>query len=147
MKTDGKHGQIVPISELREDPSNVNVRESVEDLKASLQEFGQHRPVVVKQDGTIIVGNHTFRAAVELGWREVWAYRVDDDEVKAVRRALADNRTSELRWFDDRVLLDQLTSFDGATIPGFDEGFLSVLSSRLNPVASAFLDDAFRSAR
>lgn len=134
MKTDGEYGQMVPVSDLREDPINANVRESVEDLKASLLEFGQHRPIVVKQDGTIIVGNHTFRAAVEIGWQEVWAYRVDDDGAKAVRRALADNRTSELRWFDDRILLDQLMEFDGATIPGFDETFLKELSARVDPL-------------
>lgn len=133
MKTDGEYGQMVLVSDLREDPSNANVRESVEDLKASLLEFGQHRPIVVKQDGTIIVGNHTFRAAVEIGWQEVWVYRVDDDEAKAVRRALADNRTSELRWFDDHVLLDQLMEFDGATIPGFDEAFLAGLSGKIDP--------------
>ena len=77
----------VDIDSLHLDPSNPNEREDVDDIRASLIEFGQHKPVVAQRSsGRIIIGNHTWQAAKLEGWTQVQALLVDDDDLKAIRR-------------------------------------------------------------
>ncbi len=67
---------------------------NVASIVESLQEFGQHRPLVLQRStNKIIVGNHTYKAAKVLGWTEIAVFFVEDDDVAAVRRSLADNVT------------------------------------------------------
>lgn len=101
--------QRVKLSELKHDKKNARRHDerNVEEIKRSLQEFGQHRPFVV-QRGTnkVIVGNGMLDAMLSLGMTEGDAYIVDDDEETSIRRALADNRTGELASWDMAVLKD-----------------------------------------
>lgn len=101
--------QRVKLSELKHDKKNARRHDerNVEEIKRSLQEFGQHRPFVV-QRGTnkVIVGNGMLDAMLALGMTEGDAYIVDDDEETSIRRALADNRTGELASWDMAVLKD-----------------------------------------
>jgi len=125
--------EMVDIETLRPDPTNPNVREDVEDIRASLAEFGQHKPIVAKRDGgRIIIGNHTWQAARSEGWTQVQALLVDDDDLKAMRRGLADNRIGERRQFLDPVLKAMLDEA-GEDIPGFDEEYMSDLLGRVSP--------------
>lgn len=64
-------------------------RGDVASVKRSLQRFGQRKPIVVREDGT-----------VELGWSEIAVVAFGDDDATAKAFALADNRTSELGAFD-----------------------------------------------
>lgn len=101
--------QRVKLSELKHDKKNARRHDerNVEEIKRSLQEFGQHRPFVV-QRGTnkVIVGNGMLDAMLSLGMTEGDSYIVDDDEETSIRRALADNRTGELASWDMAVLKD-----------------------------------------
>jgi hypothetical protein len=65
--------------------------------------------VVRASDRTIVAGNHTWLAAKSLGWSEIAAVLVDDDEATAQAFALADNRTAELGSYDERELLDLMS--------------------------------------
>ena len=81
----------VPVLDL-ENARKGNVTSIVE----SLQEFGQHRPLVLQRStNKIIVGNHTYKAAKMLGWYEIDVVFVDDDDFKSIRRSLADNCTGQ----------------------------------------------------
>ncbi len=94
----------------------------------SLREFGQHRPIVVqKETGRIIAGNHTFFAAQTLGWEEIDVIYVDDDDVTATRRAIADNATGDHARWDERILKDLLESV-GEDVPGVDQALLDRLA-------------------
>ena len=75
-------------------------RGDVESVKRSLTRFGQRKPIVVREDGTVEAGNTTLKAALELGWTEIAAVAFGDDDATAKAFALADNRTSELGSFD-----------------------------------------------
>ena len=75
-------------------------RGDVESVKRSLRRFGQRKPIVVREDGTVEAGNTTLKAALELGWTEIAAVAFGDDDATAKAFALADNRTSELGSFD-----------------------------------------------
>ena len=105
------HALQVPIDTLRQLPGNPR-RGDVDAVAASLQRFGQRKPIVARADGTITAGNHTWQAAKQLGWDEIAVVRVDDDDATASAFALADNRTAELGSYDDALLLDLIQSID-----------------------------------
>lgn len=121
----------VPMSSLRLDDRNAR-KGNVAAIADSLRELGQHRPLVI-QRGTnkILVGNHTYKAAQALGWTEIDVYYVDDDDIKALRRSLADNRTGDLATWD-KLELAQLVQEAGENIPGFDADFIDSLSATLD---------------
>jgi DNA modification methylase len=96
----------VPIESLQGLPGNPRLGD-IDAVAASLDRFGQRKPIVVrKDDGTIIAGNHTWQAAKKLGWTEIAVAYVGDDDTTAQAYALADNRTSELGSYDEQALKD-----------------------------------------
>jgi len=88
-----------PIGEFRLLDGNPR-RGDVASVKRSLKRFGQRKPIVVREDGTVEAGNTTLKAALELGWSEIAVAAFSDDDATAKAFALADNRTSELGSFD-----------------------------------------------
>jgi ParB-like chromosome segregation protein Spo0J len=93
-----------PITDFRLLDGNPR-RGDVESVKRSLRRFGQRKPIVVREDGTVEAGNTTLKAALELGWPELAAVAFGDDDATAKAFALADNRTSELGSFDPADLM------------------------------------------
>ena len=108
--------EVVSIDALTLDPRNARKhgRRNLDAIKASLEQFGQRRPLVVRADLQVIAGNGTLEAIRDLRWSEVAVTRVPadwtDDQVRAY--ALADNRTAELAEWDDVVLADMLAELD-----------------------------------
>jgi hypothetical protein len=114
-------------------PQERNPRKgSVTDIVESMREFGQHREVVVQQStSTVIVGNHVFKAAEVLGWEEIDAFVVDDDDAKAVRRGIADNAVGDKGTWEEE-LLGQVLQEVGA-VPGYDGRDVEKLLAKLAP--------------
>jgi len=115
---EGLRPLAAPVDNLSPDPENAN-RGDVPAIRRSLNAFGQRKPVVVKRTGTdgqgrptgiVIAGNHTYLAAVELGWPQIAAIFTDDDAMTARAYALADNRTGELASWDMAQLVEHLGS-------------------------------------
>jgi len=101
----------IPIDSVHPDPANARLHgeKNLATLKASLAQFGQRKPIVVQKDGMIVrAGNGTLRAAQALGWTEIAAVIVDDDNATASQYAIADNRTAELAEWDDEALASLL---------------------------------------
>lgn len=92
-----------PVPELDTFPGNPR-RGDVERIAESLRRFGQVRPILVDQRGRIVAGNHTFKAAVSLGWSHVAAIEAELDEEEALAYLVADNRTADLATWDDEAL-------------------------------------------
>lgn len=92
-------GLARPVGSLRLLDGNPR-RGDVQAVMRSLKRFGQRKPVVAREDGTVIAGNHTLLAARELGWPEIAVVFTGDDEAAGKAFALADNRTSALGSFD-----------------------------------------------
>jgi hypothetical protein len=89
------------------DPFNARVHEraSIEAIKESLSRFGQDQVIVVRRATmTCVKGSGRLLAARELFWTHVAVMLVDDDEVIAAARGLADNRTAELSHWDSAAL-------------------------------------------
>lgn len=115
--------EVVPIYSVR--PNAHNPRQGdVGAISESLRVLGQYRPIVAdKITGNILVGNHTWQAAVQLGWQEIAVTWVDVDRDQATRILLADNKTADLGTYDDeelQVILASLTEFSGTGFDGDD---------------------------
>jgi ParB-like chromosome segregation protein Spo0J len=122
--------ETLRIADLTPDPNNARQHDD-KNLKAimgSLKEFGQRKPIVITEAGTIVAGNGTVEAAKRLGWLEIQAVQVPSDwtanQTKAF--ALADNRTAELAAWLPEVLATQLIELESAEFAIKEFGFESL---------------------
>lgn len=103
---------LVPIDSLMPLENNPRIG-NVDAIAASYDEFGQVKPIVIREneDGkaTIIAGNHQVQAAKKLGWTHIAAVPLDADDKRAVAFALADNRTMELGHTDPTKAVEMIT--------------------------------------
>lgn len=138
MIIDSLQPLAVPVDSLEGLPGNPR-RGNVDAVAASLDRFGQRKPIVVRaSDRTIIAGNHTWQAARQLGWSEIAAVLVDDDQATAQAFALADNRTSELGDYDEELLLNlirQVGEADPSLLldTGWSDDAVADLVDRIDP--------------
>ena len=100
---------IVDINWVEAHPKNVR-QGDIGAISESLKAHGQYRPIVVdKRTNRILAGNHTWKAAKSLGWKEISAGFIetkDDDE--ALRILLADNKANDLAMYDTGSLEELL---------------------------------------
>lgn len=105
----------VPILSLTLDPTNArkHSERNIQAIAASLQRFGQRKPIVV-QGTRVLAGNGTLVAAAQLGWTDIQVVRVPDewDSETAMAYALADNRSAELAEWDEMELASQLKKLE-----------------------------------
>ena len=104
---------LVPLESLTLDPENArrHPASNIEAIAASLQAFGQRKPLVVLMaaDGMVVAGNGTLEAARSLGWTHVAAVDSSDlssDQARAY--GLADNQTTDLSEWEATKLRDTL---------------------------------------
>ncbi len=128
------------IDSLKFDPTNVRLHtdRNIEVIKASYLRFGQQRPILIAEDGTVVAGNAQLAAAKALGWEEIQVQITtlsDAREIKAY--AIADNRTHEFGEWDFEGLSEQLKDlkefpdFDFDSV-GFDEKEMDRIFSNIN---------------
>jgi len=116
--------QTVEIGQVRPHPKNVR-QGDIGAISESLEAHGQYRAIVVQRStGHILAGNHTWKAAKALGWKQISAHFIDCDDEKAMRILLADNRANDLATYDDAalaaVLKELAATDDGLTGTLFD---------------------------
>jgi len=118
----------------------------------SLREVGAARSIVIDEDGNILAGNGTVRAAKEAGITNLHVVDVEGDTLVAVRRsgltqeektrlAIADNRTAELAEWDEEVLkgfVDEGFNFEGL----WQDGELEALLASVNAEPVGLLPEA-----
>lgn len=125
-----------PVAELRTYHRNPR-RGNTQVIAQSLRVNGQYRPIVVNagthtgRPGEVLAGNHTLMAARDLGWEHVAAVTVDVDDDQAARIVAADNRTSDLGEYDDRLLLELLADLPDLDGTGYDPGDIAALEAAL----------------
>ena len=89
--------------------------DGVDAVVTSLREFGFRQPIVVDQEGVIIVGHTRWKAAQKLGLGEVPVHVATDlspEQIKAYR--IADNQTSNLSAWDYELLPMELAELQTA---------------------------------
>lgn len=122
----------IPVKDLHLFYKNPNVG-NVEEIAKSLKVNGLYRAIVVNA-GThtgrpmeVLAGNHTLKAARELGWETITAHVLDVDEDQAKRIVLADNRTAELGQIDPEILLELSRDLDDLEGTGYSTEDLDAL--------------------
>lgn len=102
-----------PIESVQPHPRNVR-QGDVGAIATSLEINGQYRPIVVhKTTNNILAGNHTYKAAVSLGWTQIAITYVDCTDDEALKILLADNKANDLASYDDSALADLLQDLVG----------------------------------
>lgn len=139
-----------------EHPSELNLFHmnprvgNVPAIMASLRANHQFKPVVVNtgthtgRPNEVLAGNHTVMAIRNLAeqypdeeqWQNVLVHRIDVDDDRATRIVAADNRTSELGSFDDRLLLELLGDLDELDGTGYEPNDLQALEDLLEGAPS-----------
>lgn len=116
---DDLKGLLVDIDELRphqENPKNGDTDAIIQSLVVN----GMYRPLYVTRDGTILAGNHTYHALLELGATHCPVIRLDVDLDGGRRILLGDNRIADLGRYDDALLLDLLEKLTEEGTQGID---------------------------
>ena len=130
----GAKVEIWPIARLTTNPRNARIHgpEQIEQIRASLPEFGWTMPVLVRENGILIAGHGRLEAATLEGIKEVptivargWS------EAQCQAYAIADNRlTDSSHWSEELLRLElgdlQTAGFDLA-LTGFDQDELNRL--------------------
>tara|TARA_R110000782_G_scaffold259110_2_gene349301 strand:+ start:13871 stop:14473 length:603 start_codon:yes stop_codon:yes gene_type:complete len=111
----------VPLDELKHDPNNVRRRDdaAVDAIANSLKRFGQQKPIVAQMDGTVIAGNGTLDAATKLGWKTIAVHFTELVGDEATAFSIADNRTADLAFWDEKGLLEQISKFQDPELVDF----------------------------
>jgi len=117
--------ETVAIAALELDPRNArrHPERNLESIKASLERFGQQKPIVVDGEGVIVAGNGTFAAAKALGWKTIDVVRTRLRGAEARAYAISDNRTAELAEWDAAELSKQLEELSTDGISAEDLAF------------------------
>jgi ParB/Sulfiredoxin domain len=101
-------------------PDNPRLHD-LDAIAASLERFGQTKPIIVqKATNYVVAGNGTRLAAAQLGWTEIQALVVDFDDEKAKAYLAADNRTSDRAKYDAERLLGLLEGLEDLDGTGYD---------------------------
>src|SRR5215471_4061596 len=98
------------IGTIRPYPNNPRHNDrAVAAVAASIREFGFRQPLVVDEEGVIVVGDTRYKAALQLGLKVVpvhVASGLSPARLKAYR--IADNRTAELADWNQELLVQEL---------------------------------------
>ena len=111
--------------------------EAVASVAASIREFGFLVPLVIDRKHEIVAGHTRYRAAKQLGMKEVPCVIADElteDQIKAFR--LADNKVGELASWDMDLLPLELADI---VMPMADFGFEAISEDEFGE--SFVLDD------
>lgn len=130
-----KRLEMWPLERLRPYANNARVHSDrqVEQIAASIREFGFTAPILVDSADGILAGHGRLQAAHLLGLAEVPVVVLDHlDEVQRRAYLLADNRLAEGATWDQELLAKELAVIDlDPRLLGFDEDELQRLHDGL----------------
>ena len=112
------------LAELTPYAGNAKKHDSTQiaNVAESIRQFGFVQPIVIDQNGVIVIGHCRALAAKKLGMKEVPCVCVDDltqEQVNALR--IVDNKSNESPW-DFDILHDELAELD---LRDFDFSFIA----------------------
>jgi hypothetical protein len=112
LKGLSKKSTDVDVATLKHHPDNPRIGD-VDAIAASIEANGWFGTLVVqKSTRFILVGNHSFDAAVGLGFTELPVQFIDCDDDRALRVMLASNRSADLAEYNDEQLDKLLAGLD-----------------------------------
>ena len=131
----------VAISDIKHDDDNARVHDprQIEAISRSLTAFGQRRPIVIDETGTVIAGNGTLEAARALGWTQIDVVVTPFDTPEERRAyAIADNRTGNLAEWSQEALVAALRGAgeEQVAATGFSAGEYDAIRAALTAAAN-----------
>ncbi|AMM44531.1 DNA binding protein [Arthrobacter phage BarretLemon] len=97
--------EYVDVKKLKLYPGNAR-KGDVDKIAKSIEINGMYQAVIVQRStGFIIVGNHRFKAAKQVGLQKVPVSYVDVDDDRARKIALVDNKSSDDAEYDNEALV------------------------------------------
>ncbi|WP_020473434.1 DNA modification methylase [Zavarzinella formosa] len=104
--------EMRPVGSIRPYANNPRTNDAaVEAVARSIREFGFRQPIVVDEQGVVIVGHTRLKAAIQLGISEVpvhVATGLSPEQAQAYR--IADNQTATIAEWDEEKLIAELMS-------------------------------------
>ena len=102
--------------------AKAHPKKQVEQIAASIKEFGFNQPIVVDKNGVIIVGHGRYEAAKALKLATVPVLEVDLTDEQANAYRLADNKLNESEW-DMTLVVEELKGLSEPMLEltGFDK--------------------------
>lgn len=122
------------LAELRRPERNVRIHsdKQITEFKRSIEMFGQIRPIVIDEAGTILAGNGLYEALGALGRTEADCYVAAGlSESQKKKLMLADNRIFSLGVDDLQGFDEIIAGLDDLDVPGYDEDLLKTLTADL----------------
>lgn len=117
----------VDVGELTLFPGNAR-RGVVEKIVTSIEQNGFFDPLTVQRStGKIITGNHSYKAALDVGMKHVPVVYLDVDDDRALAMNLVHNKLSDDATYDPEALIEQLTSVEDLLPTGWSEEELAQL--------------------
>lgn len=134
------------LDRIRPYPNNPRVlRNAAEKVADSIREFGWRQPIVVDEDGVVIIGHARLAAAnlLKLPTAPVHVARgLPDEKVRALR--IADNKTSEFAAWDDQKLADELQAIMASAgtiaLTGFSQAEFDAIAMQAEAELAAVLN-------
>lgn len=108
-------------------------RGSVPEIAKSLKVNKQYVPITVNvgthtgRPNEVLRGNHTVKAARDLGWKSLDVNYVDVDDDHARRIVLADNKTAAFGDYDTDLLAAEVSALDDLEGSGYSQEDLDKL--------------------
>jgi hypothetical protein len=126
------------LSRIRGNPKNArrHPAKQIEQLRASLREFGQPFPLLVREDGELIAGHGRLQAMLAEGWSEADVVVARGWTPQQCRRfALLDNKVTQNSEWDDGILAVELSELQALCVDVSELGFSQQDMARLIPPA------------
>ena len=100
-RSDGLAVEYQPVDSLKPDPRNARThsKQQLEQIGASIKEFGFTNPILIDEEGVIIAGHGRLRAARAVGLVDV---------PTIVLAGLTDAQKRALRLADNKIALNRL---------------------------------------
>lgn len=115
--------------------ARLHSKEQVDQIAASIAEFGFNAPVLIDADGVLIAGHGRVLAAMKMGMAEVPAIRLGHlTEAQARAYRLADNAIALNSKWDDRLLAAELKAL---SLVGFPIGTIGLANIDLERLSLA----------
>lgn len=129
---------VLKLSSLKRPEKNVRMHSTkqLSEFRRSIEMFGQIRPIVVDEEGTILAGNGLYEALLSMNREEADCYVVSNlTEKEKKKLMLADNRVFSL-GVDDMAVFDEIIAELGTDldIPGYDPTLLESLVADVGDV-------------
>lgn len=123
--------KTVPMSELKLAEKNVRMhtQTQLKEFVRSIEMFGQYRPIVIDETGTILAGNGLYMALEMSGYTEAdvlqYTNLTNDEKGKLM---IADNKIYDLGQTSHADVMDILEGLESdLDVPGFDEDTLKLM--------------------